>query len=95
MLNELVDVFPAERVEDVEEIISVGYSAFWEFVGEKLHELTVLLHERPERHHRELVEQRYVNESHIGQLHQLLLATENLLEEVLVHARLARQVELH
>ena len=94
VLHDLLEVLRLQRVEDVEEVLARRALAGGIRVGEVLHELRVLLEVRPERLHRELVVLWDVDLLDLGLLHQLLLADEDVLEEVLVDDVRVREVVL-
>ena len=94
MLQYLLEVFGVDRVQDVEEVLPRRALAGWVLVGEVLDELVVLGELRPEVLDRELVVVRHGDSLDLGLLHQLLLAAEHVLEEVLVDDALVGQVVL-
>ena len=48
MLDQLLDIVRVDRVHDIEEILPRRKTPLWNLVGEVLHELTNLLHVRPQ-----------------------------------------------
>ena len=55
MADQLLAIFMFYSVKTVEEILTAGYTAFGHLVGEVEHEVSILLHERPEIHNTQLV----------------------------------------
>ena len=49
--DQLLEVLTLERVQNVEEVLSVRNSALWHLGGEEPHELFVSLHHGPQLHH--------------------------------------------
>ena len=94
VLQDLLEVFGVDRVQDVEEVLPRRALAGWVLVGEVLDELVVLGELGPQVLDRELVVVRHGDPLHLGLLHQLLLAAEHVLEEVLVDDALVGQVVL-
>ena len=84
MLHDLLEVLGLQRVEDVEEVLARRALASWIRIRKVLHELWVLLEMRPERLYGQLVIMWAIHLLDVDLLHQLLLAGEDVLEEVLV-----------
>ena len=84
MLQDLLEVFWLQRVEDVEEVLPR-----WSFAGrirvrKVLREVGIFLKMRPQGLHRKLIIMWHCHPLDILFLHQHLLAGEDGLEEVLV-----------
>ena len=94
MLHDLLEVLGLQRVEDVEEVLARRALASWIRIRKVLHELWVLLEMRPERLYGQLVIMWAIHLLDVGLLHQLLLAGEDVLEEVLVDDVGVREVVL-
>ena len=94
VLHDLLEVLGLQRVEDVEEVLARRALASWIRVWEVLHEVRVLLEMRPERLHGQLVIMWDIHLLDVDLLHQLLLAGEDVLEEVLVDDVRVREVVL-
>ena len=82
------------RVQDVEEVLPRWALARWVLIGEVLQEFGILVELGPQVLDRELVIMRDCDPLDLGLLHELLLAAEHVLEEVLVHDALVGQVVL-
>lgn len=92
--HDLTKVVWVQRVQDVEEVITWWALALRVLVGEVGHEDAVCLEVREHRLDRELVVLWYLDLSDGRLLEELLLAHQDVFEEVLVDDRLVRQVEL-
>ena len=94
MLHDLLEVLGLQRVEDVEEVLARWALTCWIGVREVFHEIRVLLEMRPERLYGQLVIMWAIHLLDLRLLHQLLLAGEDVLEEVLVDDVGIREVVL-
>ena len=74
MLEDAIEVFRLDRVEDVEEVLARGTFACGICVGELLREVRVPLDVGPKRLDGEFVVVRNSDALDVGLLHQLLLA---------------------
>ena len=92
--HDLLEVVRVQGGQDIEEVIPRRLLAFGVLRREVGHHFGVLGEHRVQTLDAELVVVRHRHELDIGLLHQLLFACQHLLEEVLVHDRLVRQVEL-
>ena len=82
--HDLAEIIWVKRVQDVEEVVSGRRLTSWVFVREVRHEVAVLLELRVQGLHTDLLVMRNFNEFDVGLPHQLLLANEDVLQEVLV-----------
>ena len=94
MSHDLLKVVRMNGVEDIEEVLARRPFACRILVWEVASELRVLAELRPECLHGNFIVTGNVDLLDIGLLHKLLLAAEDVLEEVLVDEALRRQVEL-
>ena len=94
MRHQLAEVPWLKGVEDIEEIFSRRGLAGGVLVREEGHEVGVLLELRVQRLHRDLLVMGHLDLLHRRLQHQLLLAHEDVLQEVLVDEVLGRQVIL-
>ena len=92
--HDLREVVGVDGVEHIEEVLSGWAFADWVFVREVAVHVRVLLEFGPERLHGELVVVRHLDGDDLGLLQQVLLAGEDVLQEVLVDDALVGQVEL-
>ena len=83
------------RVHHVVEVLAVGHAPLRQLRREVLHELCVVPHLHPDLDHRQFVVEWHVDPRHVLHLHEHLVLDEHLLQEVLVHHVLRRQVQLH
>ena len=84
MLHDLIEIIRLQRVKDIEEVLARRTLASWICIREVLHEICIFLEMRPQRLDRQFVVVWNIYLLDFGLLHQLLLANENVLEEVLV-----------
>ena len=84
MLQDLLEVFWLQRVEDIEEVLPRRPFACWIRIREVLREVGIFLEMRPQGLHRKLIIMWHCHPLDILFLHQHLLAGEDGLEEVLV-----------
>ena len=94
VLHHLRQEVRLQRVEHVEEVISGWALALWIFVWKVGHEDGILLEHREHGLHRKLI---VVGNGHfvvIRLLEQLLLAFEDVFQEIFGHHRLVREIEL-
>ena len=94
MVNHLLEVVGVDGVEHVEEVLPRRVSVFWQKVGEKEHELRVLLEIWPELDHGDLVVLWNVDEVDFRLLQEPLLVDEDKLEEVFINLGYRREVVL-
>ena len=89
------DVLFVQTVENIPEVVSVDLTALRKLVWEVVHELRLSLAKRIDSLESELIIDRHVDKLDLLELKQLLLAAEDLLEEVLVQHGLRWQIQLH
>ena len=94
VVHDLAQVLGVDRVQHVEEVLPRRPLVLRVLGREVLHELGVLLELRPEAADRELVVVGHLDVVHGGLQQQRLLAREDLLEEVVGHQVLVREVVL-
>ena len=94
MAQQLLEVFWLDGVENIEEIISRRALILGILVGEEGHHGGILLELRIEILDRDLVVVRDLDLLHRALPQQLLLASQNILEKVLVDHWLRWQIEL-
>ena len=92
--HDLCQVVRVKRVEDVEEVIARRAFAHGILVREVLHELGVLQEHWIDSLDTELWILRHLDVNDLLLLHELLLSSQDLLDEVLVHDSLVWEVEL-
>lgn len=92
MRHKPVKVLWVHRVEDCEEVLTCGTLVLGEGIREVLHHLSVVLESREDVLDGQLVVLGHVDESTVLDGQKLLLVVEDLLEEVLIHSHVARQV---
>ena len=95
MLDQLIQKAWVNRVDHVKEEAPVRRPALEELVGHEGTEWLVVLDELPDLGHAELVELRHGDELHLTHFEYLLVAPEQLLQEVLVDMLFRRQIILH
>ena len=83
-----------DSVEDIEEVVPRWTFAHRELVREVAGHGLVLLELRPDGLDRERIVVGHLDGADLGLLEELLLAGQDILEEVLVHDGLVREVEL-
>ena len=76
VLDELLHVFLPQRVEHVPEVLALWDSSVGRRIRHILHEDRVLMHERPELLHRELIVLWHIDMLDRAELEQLLLLFE-------------------
>ena len=94
MSHDLLQVVRVQGIEDVEEVITWRTLAFRILTRKVGHHFGVLGKHRIQVLDAELVVPGHLDLLDDGLLHQLLLAGQDLLEEVFIHDGLVRQVEL-
>ena len=94
MVNELGDVRRGHCVQDVEHVTPVGKSPLRHLRREVADDVIGSLELWPQVLDREFIVKWDVHEPDVLDLHQLLLVTEHVAEEVFVHHRHRGQVEL-
>ena len=94
MVHDLLQVLGVEGVEEVEKIFPRGPFIFRIGRGEVPHELGILFEFGPEPSHRKFIVMGDLDMFDRGLLHEVLLAGEDLLEEVLVDHGLVGQIVL-
>ena len=92
MGQDALEILRLERVEDIEEVLARRAPPGRVLVREVAGELWVLAHVGPKGLHGQLVIMRNSDLLDVGLLHELLFAAQNVLEEVLVHDVLIRQI---
>ena len=95
MIEHLLEEVGLNRVQDVEEIVPWRALACGKDVWKVLSDVGVIAELWPQRLDGDLVIVRDLDARHGLLLHQLLLAHEDLLQEVFVHMRCWRQVVLY
>ena len=95
MVHALLQVLGVQGGEHIEEVGSWWSFIFGVLVREERLELGILLEHRVDVPDRQLVVMRDLDEGHIRLPQQLLLAREDILEEVLVDNTFIRQIILH
>ena len=92
MLDDLVEIVGEEAVEHVEEVEPIRQSITLVDFAEVLLQVLVVLYLWPDRLHGELVQLGDLDVVDVGLLEQLLLFCQNLLEILLIHMALWRDV---
>ena len=95
VLDELLHVLVLQRVEHVPEVLALRQPAVDLRVRQVQHEGRVLLHERPELLHRELVVPWHLDGVHFRLVQEPLLLRKYGLQEVLVDSVGRRQIVLN
>ena len=95
MRDDLLQIFRVQRIEDVEEIFSRWALVLGVYRRKESEEVGVLLQLWPESLDSDLVVLGHVDVVDIRLLQELLLAGENLFEEVLVDGSCLWQIELY
>ena len=94
VVHDLLEVVRIQGVEDIEEVLARWSLAGWVLVRKVGQEDRVLLELRIELLDGELIVVGHVDVLHLDLLEQLLLADQDILEEVLVDEALRRQIKL-
>ena len=94
MMHDLTKVFWMQGIEDVKEVLTRRSLVLRVLGREVPHELGILFEFRPKGLDRELIVVGHLDLVHGGLQHQGLLAGEHLLEEVVGHEVLVREVVL-
>jgi hypothetical protein len=94
VLDQITCVLWAQCHHHIEEVVSVYLSTFWKLIRHVSLELWVFDHLWPKVLNRELVILRHINPLDFLHGEEGLFFSENLFEEILVHADFRRYVEL-
>ena len=84
-----------ERVEHVEEILTVGQTALGKLPWEVRHDIACFLHHRPYVHDGQLVIERDIAKAHVFQRKELLFSGKDRLQKVLVADGFRRHIKLN
>ena len=95
MLDQSLYELWLQRVEDVEEVLSIRSATLSHLAREVLHEFCVVLHHRPQTYHRQFIIEWHVDPLDLIESQKSLLIFEHFFEEVFVEHVVGWKVKLH
>jgi len=95
MLYKTLQVSWLKRVQNIEEVFSVRYTALSHLRWEVQHELFIVLQHWPDVAYRKFIIQRHIDSGDLVESQQGLIFTQHFLQKIFVHHVLRRQVKLH